>query len=234
MKFEVREDVAHVAVAGADILEALVRDRPEAVVVLPTGRTPIAMYREMAQRVVAGKITLGGITTFNLDEVLLKRSDSRTFFQFMKTHAWGPLGIDESRAFIPDCEASDPLAECDRYEAEIARHPRFDVAFLGIGQDGHVAYNLPRQVQARTHVVTLDAATAAALGESAQTVRAITMGIKTIASARRLVMLATGPRKRDALRRLRDSEPSPEFPASLLKDHPSFLVIADKEAAASL
>jgi len=224
-----------VARRAADLLEAAVAADPRLVLALPTGRTPIEMYALLAERRKSGRFDFGEATSFNLDEVLLPRSVPQTFFQFMTRHAWGPLGIAPERRFIPDSETLDPQAECVRYEEAIEGCGGLDLAFLGVGADGHIAYNLPGQVQPRSHVVLLDPATLATLGgDLSGPVRAITMGIETIRSARRLVLLAKGSNKAEALRRMRDEAASALWPCTLLRDHPDLTVIADEAAAAQL
>lgn len=235
MIVEVLEDAARVAVRAADAVSAEIASRPRAVAALPTGRTPILMYAELGARAAAGGLDATRVVSFNLDEILLPRSDERTFHSFMTRHAWGALGIAPENRRIPDAETRDPLGECERYEAAIAAAGGLDFAVLGIGADGHVAYNLPGQVAERTHIVDLDSATVATLGGPVVSgLRAITMGIETIASARRLILLATGPRKAEALRRMRDDPKSALWPATLLRDHADLRVVADREAAAQL
>jgi len=173
-----------VARRGAALFEEAVRLNPALVVALPTGRTPIAMYETLAAERKAGRFDLAAATAFNLDELLLPKAVPQTFFQFMTRHAWGPLGLAPERRFIPDGETKDPEGECRSYEEKIAKAGGLDLAILGIGADGHIAYNLPSQVGRRTHVVDLDADTIKTLGGHIPgPVRAITMGIETIHSA---------------------------------------------------
>lgn len=205
MKIEILKTAGEVARRGAALLEAAAAADPELVVALPTGRTPVDMYAILAARRKAGAVDFSRVIAFNLDEVLLPRARPQTFFQFMIRHAWDPLGLAPERRFIPDGETKDPESECRRYEEAIAKAGGLDLAILGIGADGHIAYNLPGQAGKRTHVVDLDPATIATLGGGLRgPVRAITMGIETILNARRLVLLATGAAKAEALRRMRD------------------------------
>ena len=217
------------------MLGEAVRLNPDLVVALPTGRTPIAMYAQLASERAAGRFDLARATVFNLDEVLLPRDRPETFFQFMKRHVWEPLGVPPDRRLIPDGETSDGLAECARYESSIARAGGLDLAILGIGADGHIAYNLPGQVRPRTHIVDLDPATIATLGPQVQgPIRAITMGTETILRARRIVLLATGASKAEALRRMRDDAKNDAWPCTLFRDHADLTVLADGKAASQL
>lgn len=235
MKTEILPTAGDVARRAAHLFEAAAAAKPDLVVALPTGRTPIEMYALLAERRRAGALDLSRAWTFNLDEVLLPRSVPQTFFQFMTTHAWGPLGFAAERCDIPNGEAPDAEAECARYEAAIASAGGLDLAILGIGTDGHIAYNLPGQTGPRTHVMTLDPATLATLGGDIQgTVRGITMGLDTIRSAPRILLLATGASKAEALRRMRDDEPGDAWPCTLIRDHPGLTLIADEAAASQL
>ena len=235
MKIEILPRAGDVARRGAALFEEAVRKKPGLVVALPTGRTPIAMYENLAEARKAGTFDLGAATSFNLDEVLLPKKVPQTFFQFMTRHAWGPLGIAPERRFIPDGETKDPEAECRRYEEAIANAGGLDLAILGIGSDGHIAYNLPSQVSPRTHVVDLDPDTIKTLGGHLHgPIRAITMGIETIRSAKAIVLLATGVSKAEALRRMRDETVGALWPCTFFRDHEDLTLVADRSAASQL
>jgi glucosamine-6-phosphate deaminase len=235
VKIEILKTAGEVSRRGAALFEAAAAAKPDLVAALPTGRTPIDMYAILAGLRKAGAIDTSRLTPFNLDEILLPRAQPQTFFQFMTRHAWGPLGLAPERCFIPDGETEDPEGECRRYEEAIAKAGGLDLAILGIGADGHIAYNLPGQAGPRTHVVNLDPATIAGLGGGLEApVRAITMGIETIKAARSLVLLATGAAKAEALRRMRDEPVSEAWPCTFLRDHPDLTVVADRAAGAQL
>lgn len=233
MKLEVFAGPDEVARAAADVLAAAVVAAPALVLALPTGRTPIPTYAELARRHAAGGFGPSRARAFNLDELLLPRDDERTFRAFMEHHAWERIGLDRGRCDIPDCAAEDPAAECRRYEEAIAAAGGLDLALLGVGADGHIAYNLPGDAEERTHVVRLPDGLADSLGIDAalRPLRAITMGLGTIRAARRLVLLATGASKARALRELRSGRPDRAWPCSLLRDHADLTVLADRAAA---
>lgn len=235
MKTLILPTAKDVARRAAGWFAAAVEARPDIVVALPTGRTPIAMYEILADERTAGRFDLAQATTFNLDEVLLQKAMPQTFFQFMTRHAWTPLGVAPERRRIPDGETEDPEGECVRYEAAIAAAGGLHLAILGIGADGHIAYNLPGQAGPRTHVVTLDPETIASLGGDLRgPVRAITMGVETIRSAPTILLLATGASKAEALRRMRDDPASEAWPCTLLRGHEGLQVIADAAAGSQL
>jgi glucosamine-6-phosphate deaminase len=232
----VLEDAAEVARAAAEALAGAVGARPDLVLALPTGRTPIPFYRELARRDESGRIRLRDARGFNLDELVLPREDPRSFHSFMSQHVWVHTGLRRDRCDIPDGQAPDLGAETRRYEEAIAAAGGLDLAFLGVGVDGHVAYNMPGPVTLTTHVVRLPDGLAASLGLPPESwpLRAITMGIGTIRAARSIVVLATGESKAVAVRALVEGPEDPDWPCSFLGAHPDLTVLADRAAASGL
>lgn len=223
LRLATAEDVAN---AAADIVCARVAEDPDLVLTLPTGKTAIPLYAELAARYARGELDLARARAFNLDELLLPRGHPASFASFMRQHAWERIGLDRSRCDIPDPEA-DPAAECRRYDTAIAAAGGLDLALLGLGADGHVAYNLPGEPRDETHVVALPEAVAESLSvpAAARPLRAITIGLRPLREARRVVLLATTPDKERALRQLVDGPADPAWPCSLLRDHPRLDVL---------
>ncbi|MGE0454678.1 MAG: glucosamine-6-phosphate deaminase [Vicinamibacteria bacterium] len=236
MKLRVVDGAPELALEAADVLAAAVAERPELTLALPTGRTPVPWYAELARRHAGGALDLSRARAFNLDELVLPASDPRTFSSFMRQHAWQRIGLRRERCEIPNGTAADLDAECRRYEAAIAEAGGLDLAVLGIGADGHIAYNMPGPFVAQTHVVRLPDGLASSLGvpEADRPLRAVTMGLGTIRAARRLLLLATGASKLEALRALRRGAQDPKWPCTFLAGHAAFEVLADREAAAGL
>ena len=236
VRVRVLQDAASVAHAAADALAEAVRAEPEIVLALPTGRTPIPLYDELARRHAAGAIDLSRARGFNLDELAMPRADPRTFHSFMERHAWGRTGLRRERCDIPDGAAPDLDAECRRYEDAIAAAGGLDLALLGVGMDGHVAYNMPGPLRLPTHVTRLPDGLAASLGVPQEDwpLRAITMGIGTIRSARRILVLATGEAKATAVRMLVYGPEDPHWPCSFLARHDNVDLLADPGAAAAI
>jgi glucosamine-6-phosphate deaminase len=232
----VLENAAAVAQAAADLVASAARENPGIVMALPTGQTPIPMYDELARRHAAGEIDLSRGRAFNLDELALPPSDPRTFRSFMERHAWERIGLRRERCDIPNGAARDREAECRRYEEAIAAAGGLDLALLGVGADGHVAYNMPGPIVMPTHETRLPDALAASLEVPAADwpLCAITMGIGTIRAARRIVVLATGASKAPAVVRLVRGPQDPQWPCSFLAGHPSVDLIADPAAASGL
>ena len=236
VRVRVLEHAAAVAQAAADVVAAVVRADARIVLALPTGRTPIPLYDELARRHAAGAIDLSRARGFNLDELALPRNDPRTFRAFMERHAWGRTGLSRERCDIPDGSAADLDAECRRYEDAIEAAGGLDLALLGVGIDGHVAYNMPGPLRLPTHVTRLPDGLAASLEVPPEDwpLRAITMGIGTIRSARRILVLATGETKATAVRMLAHGPEDPQWPCSFLSSHDSLDVLVDPGAARAL
>jgi glucosamine-6-phosphate deaminase len=230
------EDSAAVARVAADLLVEEVAAQREIVLALPTGRTPIPFYEELAARSAAGRLDLTRARGFNLDELVLPRHDPRTFRAFMEQHAWGRTGLRRDRCDIPDGAAPDLEAECLRYERAITDAGGIGVAILGVGVDGHIAYNMPGPLRLGTHVTRLPDGLAASLAvpPGDWPLRAITMGIGTIRAARRILVLATGESKAAAVQRLVHGPDDPQWPGSFLHAHPDLDLIADRAAASSI
>jgi glucosamine-6-phosphate deaminase len=236
VRTRILDDPGAVARAAADVLAEEVTAQREIVLALPTGRTPIPFYDELAARHAAGRIDLTLARGFNLDELVLPADDPRTFRAFMAEHAWERTGLRRERFDIPSGAAADLEAECLRYERAITDQGGLGVAILGVGVDGHIAYNMPGPMTLGTHVVRLPDGLAASLGVPPEDwpQRAITMGIGTIRAARRILVLATGESKATAVQRLVHGPDDPEWPCSFLHNHPDLDVIADRAAASSL
>lgn len=235
MRTRIFDSAAEVARAAAEaVLAAARRDR--AVFALPTGRTAVPLYDELAARHGRGENALSSVRGFNLDELVLPREDPRTFRAYMQEHAWGRTGLVRERCDIPDGAARDLAAECRRYEDAIAAAGGLDLAILGVGVDGHVAYNMPGPVTLPTHVVRLPDGLAASLGVPPEDwpLRAITMGLGTIQSARALLVMATGEAKATAVRALVSDPEDPEWPCSFLTRHPEIEVLLDRAAASAI
>jgi len=232
----VLEDSGAVARAAADLLAEEVTAQREIALALPTGRTPIPFYDELAARSAAGRLDLTRARGFNLDELVLPRHDPRTFRAFMEQHAWGRTGLRRDRCDIPDGAAPDLEAECLRYERALTDAGGIGVAILGVGVDGHIAYNMPGPMRLGTHVTRLPDGLAASLAvpPGDWPLRAITMGIGTIRAARRILVLATGESKATAVQRLVHGPDDPEWPCSFLHAHPDLDLIADRAAASSI
>lgn len=232
MRIVILPDAAAVASACAGIVAEEVSRNPELVLALPTGRTAVPLYDELARRHADGEIDLGRARAFNLDELLLPPGHPGSFRSYMARHAGGRIGLRPERCAIPD-PAAEPAAECARYEQAIVEAGGFDLALVGLGADGHVAYNLPGPAHEQTHVVVVPEAVAETLEVPAgeRPLGALTIGFGALRSARRLVLMATSAAKVEAVRALLDGPMDEQWPCTLLRDHASFDVLLSAAAA---
>jgi len=223
---------ADAAYAAATLVADALRGVSRPTLALPTGRTMVPVYAALAELRARGELDLTDASAFNLDELLLPRSHPATFRTYMERHAWERIGLGRERCGIPDSAAQDPAAECARYDAALADIEPLDLALVGVGADGHIAYNLPGPPVAGTHVVELPDLTAEALGVEAalRPLRAITVGFRPLLRARRIVAVATSADKAEAVRHLVDGPIDERWPCSLLLDHPAIDVVAALEA----
>lgn len=231
MKWEELKSYEDLSRRAADILLAALAANPRVVLGLPTGRTPVAMYDRVVQECSREYRCFKDVTTFNLDEYAgIDRNDPGSYFAFMKQHLFDHVDIDPARAHLPNGMAPDLDAECERYEKAIRTAGGLDLTFLGLGRNGHIGFNEPgTSFDSRTRVVQLTESTrsanAALFTDGHVPERAITMGIGTILESKRIVLLATGSGKAEAIARLRSGEVGEDFPASALWKHENVRVL---------
>ncbi|HEX5475655.1 MAG TPA: glucosamine-6-phosphate deaminase [Vicinamibacterales bacterium] len=220
------------------IVAALAHD-PHVVLGLPTGRTPIRLYHDLAALYGHGLADFSRARTFNLDEFVgLAPSHPGSYRTFMQQHLFDRVNLSPEHVHFLDGSASDPDAECRRYEAEIEQAGGIDLQVLGIGTNGHIGFNEPaRELHARTHRVTLKPETrrsnAALFGGEIDRVpvEALSMGMATIMQARTIVLMAIGKSKARCIARLLNGPITPKLPASFLQLHPDVEIAVDEAAA---
>jgi glucosamine-6-phosphate deaminase len=225
----------------ADFLARTLRRAPASVLGLPTGRTPVPLYAELARLYRAGRVDFRHATTFNLDEFVgLGPRDPQSYHAFMRQHLFAHVNLAPARIEFLNGRARDWRKEAARYERRLVARGGLDLVILGIGQNGHIGFNEPAPaLEPRTHLVTLRPATRRAnawLFDKPRQVprRALSMGIGTILSARGVVLLATGRSKASIVRRALEGPITTRVPASLLQLHPNVVVVLDRDAAAKL
>ena len=213
---------------------------PRLVLGLPTGRTPIPLYEELAALCRERRVDFSKTTTFNLDEFLgLSGADPRSYRAFMQQHLFDHVNLRARRRHMLNGAARDVEGECARYERAIARAGGIDLMILGLGANGHIGFNEPADsLVARTHRTRLAQATRRAnVGRFGHAVRrvpreALSMGMATILLARHIVVLATGHAKARCVERMIEGPVTPKLPASFLQLHRHVEVWSDRAAAA--
>lgn len=230
------------AVALARRIAEAIRQRPDLVIGLATGRSPVACYAELRRMYEAGEVDFSRVTTFNLDEFAGINADHPgSFRRFMEHHLFEAVNIDRRRINFLDGIARNPDAECLRYEAAIDAAGGLDLQLLGIGANGHIGFNEPGDhLIARTHRVRLHDSTlrdnAALFGGDAGEVprEALSMGMGTILRARQLVLIATGEWKAQCIERTVRGPLTTRLPASFLQTHRDVEIFLDAAAASLL
>jgi glucosamine-6-phosphate deaminase len=230
------------AEAASRLVLQRLRETPDLVLGLPTGSTPVPLYRALVRAYTQGRADFSRATTFNLDEFLgLGRGDAGSYRTFMETHLFNHVNLHARRAHVLNGATTDWTREVARYEANLARAGGLDLVVLGIGRNGHLGFNEPGPtLTARTHRVILKPETRranAALFEGRWRDvprEALSMGIGTILSAREVVLIATGRAKSRIVARALHGPVTTRVPASLLQVHPNVTVVVDRDAASQL
>ena len=232
------DEDALAAALATRVAEAIVAN-PELVLGLPTGRTPLAFYRELRER---SGLDWSEVRTFNLDEFVgVRADDPGSYRAFMQGQLFDHVSIKSTNIEMLDGRAPDLKAECRRYELAIADAGGIDLQILGIGANGHIGFNEPADgLCARTHIAELERKSREANAElfggrwTAVPERALSMGMATILGARNIVMMATGARKADAVWGMIEGLITTQLPASFLQVHPRVTVMLDEKAASRL
>ena len=226
---------------GAEYFEKLLAAKPDAVLGLATGSTPIGIYNELIRKYRAGRIDFSRAKAVNLDEYIgLSPDDNQSYANFMQQKLFSQINIQPGNCYIPNGTADDIDAECQRYDRVIASMGGIDIQLLGIGHDGHIGFNEPgHSFEKQTHSIELTKETIAANArffESMEKVpkRAITMGIKAIMNAKSILLVAFGADKCDIVYRALTGPITPSVPSSILQLHPNLTVLLDDSAGAKL
>jgi glucosamine-6-phosphate deaminase len=237
LRLEVLPDPRAVARRGAEDIARVLRRKGRRRLVLASGKTMVAVYVELVRLHRRGRAPFRGAETFNLDELLLPPEHPQSFRAFMERHLFSRVGLPAESVHFLRGDATDLEAECRCYERQLARATP-DIALVGIGANGHVAYLEPgtslAPVTARVRLSPSTRRDLAAQGLRPAPREALTMGIETILSARRILLVATGARKGAAIARALEGSVTPSCPASFLTLHPSLSVILDLAAAKRL
>lgn len=231
------KDYNEMSKKAASILAAQIVSGPEGTLGLATGSTPVGAYGYLCKWYQEGILDFKGIRTMNLDEYKgISRENSQSYYYFMKKNLFDHVNIREENTYIPDGEREDAEAVCKEYESLIRSTGGVGLQLLGLGRNGHIGFNEPSDSFAKEcHCVSLALSTIEAnkrFFENAKEVpkQAYTMGIGTIMSAGKILLLASGEDKADALSRMLNGPVTPRVPASILQFHRDVTVIADEAA----
>ena len=222
---------------AANMLFSLITLKPDCVLGLATGSTPIGTYKNLIASYESGNLDFSQVKTVNLDEYKgLPRDNDQSYYYFMQDNLFQHVNIDQANVNLPDGMVADADAECARYDALVKSLGGADLQVLGLGRNGHIGFNEPDEVFSRgTHCVALTESTIEANRRFFADIKdvpreAITMGIQTIMSAKKILLLVSGADKAQALHDAIYGPITPSLPASVLQLHPDVTIIADEAA----
>lgn len=228
-----KEEVAQFV---SDAITSQIKKKKSSVLGLASGNTMIPIYKKLTKK----RIDFSKVKTFNLDEYYHPKDEKKTMSAYMNKHLFSKTNLKKQNTHLLNYKTQNARKECTSYESKIKKTGGIDLQLLGLGRDGHIAFNEPgSSFNSKTRVVKLHAMTrkdnSAAFDSLKDTPStALTIGIKTILSAKRIALIATGKHKAQIVKRIIENSPSIKVPASALHKHPETLVILDRAAASRL
>lgn len=240
MRIIIAQDYQELSDRAFRVIVGLITEKPDAVLGLATGSTPIGLYQKLIEKYREKVLSFEKIKTFNLDEYYgLSPEHPQSYHYFMRKQLFDHVDIKPESINIPRGVGAEPEVLCQEYNEKL-KTANIDLQVLGIGNNGHIGFNEPgTPFDRETFVVELAAETREANKRFFSSIdevprHAITMGIKNIMEAKKILLLASGVSKAPAIKRLIYGPISEEFPASVLKNHPDVTVILDREAASMI
>ncbi|MCL2389353.1 MAG: glucosamine-6-phosphate deaminase [Elusimicrobia bacterium] len=224
--------------AAAMLFAAKIIEKPSCVLGMATGSTPLPMYNYLVELYNEGLLDFSAVRTFNLDEYIgLDKTHPQSYYAFMFDNFFSKVNIKPENVKIPSVNSSDPIKDCALYDKAIEAAGGIDLQVLGVGVNGHIAFNEPAgEFIYGTHIASLTESTIESnkrFFKNAQEVpkKAVTMGVGSIMKARELVFIATGAAKAEAVKSMIKGEVSPKCSASILQLHPKATIFLDESAA---
>ncbi|MCT4566408.1 MAG: glucosamine-6-phosphate deaminase [Maledivibacter sp.] len=241
MKIIVVDNYNEMSKKAANIIASQIILNPNSVLGFATGDTPLGTYKDLISIYDEGDIDFRDIKTFNLDEYYpLSKENPQSYNYYMEENFFKYVNVKTENIHIPNGMCDSIKDECANYEDAIKQAGGIDLQLLGIGKNGHIGFNEPDlKFEATTHLVHLDEDTIKANSRFFDSIeevptRAISMGIKTIMGVKKIVLLASGTEKSEAIYNTLNGPITPEVPASVLQLHPDVTVIIDKDAGSRL
>lgn len=224
------------AIAGKIMVDQ-VKEKPDSILGLATGSTPVGMYKKMIQAYKNGEVSFKDVHTFNLDEYYkIEKTNDQSYYYFMNENLFSHIDIDKNNIDIPNGQAEDYQAECERYENAMAESAGIDIQVLGVGVNGHIGFNEPEEnLYEKTHLTGLTQSTIEANSRFFDSIdlvptSALTMGMGSIMKAKKILVLISGKSKHDVVTKILGDRITTQTPVTLLKGHHDVTVIVDDEA----
>ncbi len=230
-------DYDHMSRMAANIIAAQVIMKPDCVLGLATGSTPVGTYEELVRRYDKGELDFSTVTSINLDEYKgLSPENDQSYRYFMNTHLFSHVNIDPEKTYVPNGLEPDSEKACAAYNAVIRQAGGIDLQLLGLGHNGHIGFNEPSDIfEKETHCVDLTQSTIdansrffASMGEVPK--QAYTMGIGTIMQAKKVLVVVSGKGKAQIVKDAFFGPCTPQVPASILQLHSDVILVGDEEA----
>lgn len=226
---------------AANVISAQMIMKPDSVLGLATGSTPIGTYKCLAERYEKGDLDFSRITSVNLDEYKgLTHDNDQSYYYFMNDNLFSKVNIDLNNTYVPDGTIEDASVACQKYDEIVAATGGVDLQLLGLGHNGHIGFNEPADVFPKgTHCVTLAQSTIEANARFFASIdevptQAYTMGIQTIMNAKKILMVVSGADKADIVEKAFLGEVTPLVPASILQLHQDVTIVGDEAAFAKI
>jgi len=239
MKVIITKNYEAMSEVAAKIIADKVNSKPNCVLGLATGSTPVGMYKKLVEYNKNNEVDFSKVTSFNLDEYKGLRGDhNQSYRYFMDNNLFNHINIDKANTFIPNGKAEDIEAECRSYDKRLAEYGGIDLQVLGIGNNGHIGFNEPSDtLSVCTHVTELTKNTIEANSRFFTSIEevpteAVTMGLGGIMRAKTILLLASGSQKAEIISKLVNGKINTKIPASLLQIHSNVIVVVDEEAGA--
>jgi glucosamine-6-phosphate deaminase len=237
MRIIVCENYDEMSKTAAKMLAGQLLLKPNSVIGLPTGSTPIGMYSELAKMYKENEIDFSQAITFNLDEYYpIDKTNNQSYYYFMNENLYSKVNLKTENIHIPNGSARDVLVECNHYDDLIEKSGGIDLQVLGIGNNGHIGFNEPAgELYDNTHLTELTEETIEANSRFFKSWEdvpktALTVGMATILLSKKIILLVSGKSKSEPLKRLLTGKISTAVPATMLNLHRDTVIIADKEA----
>ena len=238
MKLIVVNNYEELSKVAAKEFSKVIKEKENAVLGLATGGSPVGMYKELIKMYEQKELNFSKITTVNLDEYIgLNPEHNQSYRYFMNNNLFNHINIDKSNTFVPNGLAEDLEAQCKEYDQKIVELGGIDIQLLGVGNNGHIAFNEPNsELSSGTHIISLTDNTIEANARFFDNIddvprKAITMGVGGIMKAKKIILIASGESKAEAIKGIFSGKITTANPATMLQMHRDVTVIVDEAAA---